>query len=52
VRALTRQAGAAGAAAAGAAAAAVAEELTAPDDVVRAGRAVGVGAPGAKSSSL
>jgi hypothetical protein len=29
-----------------------AEELTAPDDMVRVGRAVGVGAPGAKSSSL
>jgi hypothetical protein len=58
VRALTRQAGAPGAPGAVAEAVpvaeavAVAEELTAPDDVVRAGRAVGVGAPGAKSSSL
>ena len=52
-RALTRRAGEADAAVvAEAAVEAEAEELTAPDDVVRAGRAVGVGAPGAKSSSL
>jgi len=53
---LTRRAGEADAAvvaeaAVEAEAEAEAEELTAPDDMVRAGRAAGVGAPGAKSSS-
>jgi len=53
-RALTRPAGEPDAevvAEAAAEAEAEAEELTAPDDMVRAGRAAGVGAPGAKSSS-
>jgi len=51
---LTRRAGEADAAVVAEAAVeaeAEAEELTAPDDMVRAGRAAGVGAPGAKSSS-